>query len=136
MSLVLVRTYTVSVTAQITKTKLESEGVECFLFDEHTATVYPLFDTAIGGIRLMVKEQDLARAQAILSEVEKTPLTNDEGEIITCPNCQSDRIISNFNSTKGLRAVVTFLLTFLLLIYPFYLKRVHRCLECKHEFKR
>lgn len=51
--------------AYLAKGLLENEGIEVLLFDEHSAVVvYTPF--AVGGLRLMVKESDLARAKNIL----------------------------------------------------------------------
>lgn len=53
--------------AYLAKGLLESEGIEALLFDEHSAVVmYTSY--AMGGLRLMVKQSDLARAKSILPD--------------------------------------------------------------------
>ena len=53
--------------AYLAKGLLESEGIEALLFDEHAAVVvYTPY--AMGGLRLMVKQSDLARAKSILPD--------------------------------------------------------------------
>ncbi|OQA09247.1 MAG: hypothetical protein BWY65_01168 [Firmicutes bacterium ADurb.Bin373] len=52
--------------AYLAKGLLENEGIEVHLFDERSAVVvYTPF--ALGGLRLMVRQPDLARAASILS---------------------------------------------------------------------
>jgi hypothetical protein len=48
--------------AHLMKTKLESEDLECFLQDENMG----LFTNAIGGVKLLVREEDAEQAAQIL----------------------------------------------------------------------
>lgn len=50
--------------AHITKGLLESEGIEAWIFDELATAYIPIIT---GGVRLVVKQADLARAKEILS---------------------------------------------------------------------
>ncbi len=65
--LVTVTTFFDANEAHITKGLLESEGIEAWVFDEHSALYTPI---ATGGIRLVVKQTDLARAKELLSLIE------------------------------------------------------------------
>ena len=66
--LITIDTFTQNVYAQICQTKLESEGIECFIEGEHSESIgYHL----VGGVRLQVKESDVARAVEILHDVEQ-----------------------------------------------------------------
>ena len=69
MSFVTIRTFDHAMDAHLLKSKLESEGVECFLFDENTVSINPLYGIATGGIKLRVIEEDAERAMAILSDM-------------------------------------------------------------------
>jgi hypothetical protein len=63
------------VKAHLARAQLESEGVECFLADEHMARVYSLASFAFGGMKLRVREADVDKATEILgteSEIVKT----------------------------------------------------------------
>lgn len=51
--------------ANVAKSKLESEGIECFLFDEH-ALQHGVPLIAAGGVRLMVRESEAQEASRIL----------------------------------------------------------------------
>lgn len=53
----------------IIRTKLESEGIECFIKDELTVQAYNLYSNAVGGVKLQVLEEDLEKARAILNEL-------------------------------------------------------------------
>ena len=59
MTLVTVKTFDNSMDAHLLKSRIESEGVRCFLFDDETVTMNPLFAQAIGGIKLKVNQRDL-----------------------------------------------------------------------------
>ena len=66
--LITIDTFTHDGRAHICKTKLESEGIECFIAGEHSASIgYPL----VGEVRLRVKESDVERAVEILHNVEQ-----------------------------------------------------------------
>ena len=61
--------------AGLARARLESEGVDCFLQDEHITRVYSLASFAFGGMKLQVRERDVNKAAEILvpdSEVMKT----------------------------------------------------------------
>lgn len=61
--LVTVTTFFDANEAHITKGLLESEGIEAWVFDELAAAYTPI---VTGGVRLVVKQADLARAREIL----------------------------------------------------------------------
>ena len=65
MELVPVRIYNNAIDAHMGRVTLEFNGIDCFLFDEHTVTANPLYGTAV-GIRLMVREADLQAAHEVL----------------------------------------------------------------------
>ena len=52
--------------AHFAKAKLQSEGVEVFIKDEMTAQVHNFYSNAIGGVKLQVRESDVAIAHQIL----------------------------------------------------------------------
>ena len=63
--------------ALFVKTVLEGDGIEAFVPDEHTVSADPALATALGGIRVMVRASDEARARdvlaAVLKELADTP---------------------------------------------------------------
>ena len=52
----------------IIRGRLEAEGIETYAQDELTIQVDPLYSNALGGIKLMVNEDDVTRANEILAE--------------------------------------------------------------------
>ncbi len=75
---------------QVTKGKLESEGIETLLKDDNTASVEPFASNALGGIKLLVHKEDEERAKAIFDEI-RTYATDDEGNLIVCPICGAQK---------------------------------------------
>lgn len=51
----------------LVRSKLESEGIECFVQDELTAQTY-IFN-AVGGMKLQVRPEDAERASRIIREM-------------------------------------------------------------------
>ncbi|CAM3694002.1 DUF2007 domain-containing protein [Vibrio aquimaris] len=77
--------------AHIAKASLEAAGIESCIADEYTINTQWLYSNAIGGVRLMVAEQDLEQAENILSAdfsdvlyAEKSVSSQDH-----CPKCSS-----------------------------------------------
>lgn len=134
MGLITFKTFDNSIDAHILKIKLESEGITCFLFDENIVSVNPLYSNLVGGIKLKINEEDLSHARNIVLELEETPLTTEDNEIIACPKCQSTKIESGYKSMRSIGAVLSAIVSFLLLIFPIYRKTVYKCLECGEEF--
>ncbi len=141
--LVTIQTFTYAYEAAIFRSKLESEGIFCYLQDELTAQVHPFLSNAIGGVKLQVRKNDVDKAIQLLNEGEAESLScqesiaeaeevsSDETEAhITCPFCRSDEII------KTRLSPVVFAVSFLLLGFPLpFLTRRYYCFNCKKKFK-
>lgn len=134
MELITLRTFDNSIDAHLIKSKLEDEGIVCFLFDEHLIGLNPLLNHTIGGIKLKINNSDYEAANSILKQIEKAKITNDEGEIVRCPNCHSDDILNNYRSMKGTKEVFSIVLSFFFMVFPIYSKTVHKCKNCGTEF--
>ncbi|GAL10927.1 hypothetical protein JCM19233_1912 [Vibrio astriarenae] len=67
--------------AHIAKANLESAGIESFIADEHTVNTQWLYSNAIGGVRLMVSEEDLEEATEILTSDFSESLESHSQEI-------------------------------------------------------
>ena len=80
MKLVTVRTFDNSIEAHLLKSKLESENILCYLFDENIVGLNPLYNITVGGIKLKVNEFDLDKASIIIQQVDEAVLMNDDGE--------------------------------------------------------
>ena len=135
MELITIKTFDNSIEAHIMKSKLESENIMCFLFDENIVALNPLYNITVGGIKLKVNKLDIDKATEIIEETSKSALTNELGEIIKCPSCESDDIYSGFKSMKGTKGIVSVIISFLFMAFPIYYKTVYKCKKCGNEFK-
>ena len=70
--------------ANMTLGLLQENNVNCYLKDEHIVTVDPLLSPAVGGIKLLVEENDFADAEGLIKDAEAAYLKE-----IPCPNCKS-----------------------------------------------
>lgn len=57
-----------AIAANIAKTKLDANGVPCFLTEENLANLYPLQNFPAMGVRLHLFEKDTEWARSVLSE--------------------------------------------------------------------
>lgn len=135
MKLVTIRTFDNSVDAHIFRSKLESEGIRCYLFDDTMVSLNPIYNVALGGIKLKVGNDDAGRAREIISEIDNTPVTDETGEPLTCPKCGSTDLYTGFKSVRGIKGVLGMILSFVLFVYPVYYKSVYRCKNCETEFR-
>lgn len=68
-SLTTIRTFDNYIHANIVKSRLEAEGVFCFLKDENSAVMQ--WSIAVGGIKLQVDIQDKLLAEALLEQIDE-----------------------------------------------------------------
>lgn len=122
--------------AHLAKAKLQSEDIECFLFDENTSSMIWFYNNAIGGIKLKVRAEDFERAGKILNEnadaieddqeiIHDKVFLQNESEIIKCPICGSEKIQNEKYSKKFAY------LSILLLGFPLLFRnRKYECMNC------
>ncbi len=134
MSLIAIKTYKDGISAHIMKAKLESEGITCFIFDEETISINPLFNFAIGGVKLMVNDFDQLKAKDIINEVENTPYTDNNDIVIKCPKCASVNINNDYKTMKDAKSFISTMVSIILGALPFYSKSTYKCKECDAEF--
>lgn len=120
--------------AGLDKSRLEAQGLTCFLDNEFTIGVNWLYSTALGGVKLKVLEVDVAQAKQTLQVDDKG--TTEAGHVEedlhlenVCPRCGAAEIETR-NYTRKFAAMS------LLLSLPlfFFLKR-YRCKGCGHRWK-
>ena len=134
MNFITLKTFDNSIDANMLRCQLELEGIQSYLKDENTITTNPLYNIALGGIKLQVLEQDYTKAKTYLDELENTPYTNQENEIITCPSCKSTNIQAGFASYRDITGIISLFTAFVFMIIPFYNKKVYKCIQCDQEF--
>ena len=127
-----VAVFTYSSEAQIFKGRLESEGIEVFMADQHTINTDPLVSNAIGGVKLKVRSDDFERAKNILKFADKYSVT-DQGAAIHCPKCDSEKVVYA-SEIRGIKSLISFLIGLVFGVLPFYVKYSYRCENCGEKF--
>ncbi|OUR98205.1 hypothetical protein A9Q86_14215 [Flavobacteriales bacterium 33_180_T64] len=117
-------TFPYSTEAQITKSKLESEGVSVMLLDEKTIDSDPLISQAIGGVKLLVANDDFEKALLIYNKIRPYEV-DANGNPIHCQSCNSNHILIAPLERKNLFHM----------LFPFFEKTKHICNDCKTIFK-
>jgi hypothetical protein len=82
---VVLRTYAGEALASIAASRLESEGIEAIIQKDDVGGAYPALQMS-RGVRLLVKPEDVSRAEEILTEIE----AEDTGEVEQ-PEPEEDR---------------------------------------------
>jgi DNA-directed RNA polymerase subunit RPC12/RpoP len=136
MQWIILKTYENVIDLYILKARLESEGIECLVADEHIMTVNPLYNIAVGGIKLKVRENDVDRSLEVMKEIQSTPIVDEKENEINCPDCGSSNIESGHRSLKGIKGIVSGLFSFFFMLFPLYMDRSYKCQECSMEFKK
>lgn len=78
--LVTVRSFTLEQEAQLYKAKLNSQGIKCFLTNEHSSNVMGGYAIEFGGIDLLVLNSDKEAAENIVNLMDHRNLTNHPEE--------------------------------------------------------
>jgi hypothetical protein len=136
--LVTVSDYYFSTLAHLSKAKLESEGIQSFIFDEYIVNANWLYLIAIGGVKLKVREADAATAYRILEEVRGTSLGLAELPKEGYPKCSSLSI--HYETFHLRRSYIIMAISALLgpdfaLFFPFN-KKKWKCNNCGYEWKK
>lgn len=62
--------------ASFVKSLLEEDGIEAFLEDEIMGSIYPI--ATIGGVKVIIRKEDLDKAQSIIREFIPNRNQNDK----------------------------------------------------------
>jgi hypothetical protein len=119
-----------AIEANIAKSKLDANGIPCFLTEENMANLYPGASNLMNfNVRLHLFGNDAERARLILSE---NSLRLDDDSISSCPRCRSTNIERDFPKklTETFASSLRYL--FFGIFYPE--KKVYRCSDCEFEF--
>ena len=137
-----VETFWDATEAHLARGALEEAGIDCVVADDNAATMMPLHVGAIGGVKLLVRESDLARARKVLDGLQGQEDGNDppggapaghefeeKFDLPKCPRCNSDDVTYERFSKRA------FFIGVLLLGFPFLImKRRWRCFTCEHKW--
>ena len=116
-------TFPYSTEAQVTKSKLESEGISVMLLDEKTVDSDPLISQAIGGVKLLVSDDDFEKALSIYNEIRPYEV-DKSGNPMQCQSCNSNCILIAPLERKNI----------FLMLFPFFEKTKYICNDCKSIF--
>lgn len=136
--IIVYQTFTDPINAHIIKGVLDANGIECFISDENIIAVNLLYAQAVGGVKLNVFEKDIPRINSLLN----SGITNAETEVeensensIICPRCHSNNVAYG-GSVKKKFGLWNMILPFLLMVYPFTMRKAYHCFNCDHEFRK
>jgi hypothetical protein len=54
--------------AEIILARLQANGIPCFMADENSIGANPLYNNALGGVKIKVFEHDIEKCKEILAE--------------------------------------------------------------------
>lgn len=132
--IIVLQTFYNPIEANIVKARLLDSGIQCFLSDENTISINPLYNQALGGVKLHLFERDVVSAKSILqNDGGQISIDEEEAGIEVCPNCGSTHV-AYVQATKNRFSILTIIVSFLLFIYPFKVRKAYHCFDCQHEF--
>lgn len=95
------------------KSRLEAEGISCYMKDENIVTQDPLVTAAVGGIKLQVSEDDVDRAIQIMNEkalvVDEFQLTKESEDAKPEEGSVGNTNISTITAFIGIATVIIFI---------------------------
>lgn len=119
---------------------LESEGIDTMLKDELTTQVNNFYSNALGGVKVLVREENYENAQLILQKggyinPEKEPkielvYVDNSTNKKQCPFCHSE----NIGKRKDPDVIMLIASLLLGMIIPIF-RRTDICFECGKEWK-
>jgi hypothetical protein len=90
------RTFSFPWEAQLVQACLEAEGIESRIGDENLVRMHGALSALVGGVKLLVWEEDAGRAEAVLANAQPLPeiylVTEEDAARPRCPGCRSDNI--------------------------------------------
>lgn len=92
-----IATFPMLMEAQLARGRLEGEGIECRIVNEHFMNIYPGCEAIVGGVRLVVAHADEEEALAILST---DAFSEDELAAIALEHPKPTEVISTAQRTS------------------------------------
>jgi len=124
--------------AHIIRTRLEANGIQCFVADENTIGANPLYNQAVGGVKLKIFERDMARCQEILAtegdlhEQDHFEIDNDNNSYVVCPFCGSNNVSGLEKNEEKDWPILNSISN---LVNPFYSPKNWHCNNCQQDFE-
>lgn len=133
ISLIIIASYRDLPLAELAKSKLESEGIPCFLLNKNMIGLNWLYSNALGGVELQVRNEDAEKASEILKEDHSSDLLDIENEFPEaaqgdlCTKCGSANVRLIKVSRKY--GALSLLLSFPLILFG----KQYQCRDCGHK---
>lgn len=129
MDFVLLQSFDNYIDAHIVLGRLEDQGINCWLKDENIVTINPIYNNAIGGIKLMVPKDQMQEASELLHHFQ-----HEKKNKLACPRCSSHDIelVASRKPLNLLGAIVTWFTG----SYALSTDTVWHCFRCHEEFKQ
>lgn len=70
----------IPVDCHILKGRLETEGIDCFIFDENIVWVHPFKAVAVGAVKLKVPVEETQKANEIIDLIQSGELIDENGK--------------------------------------------------------
>lgn len=130
MSYIAIQSFSNYIEAHIVLGRLSDDGIECWLKNEATTTIIPIWTTATGGIQLMVKKEQWQRATTLLQRMEEEKKVNR-----LCPRCLSHNV-AYINTMRKPLNWLSAAITFFLGDFALMPEQIYHCFHCKAEFQQ
>lgn len=129
MEFVILKSFSNYVDAHIMLGRMKEEGIQCWLKNENTTTIMPIWTTALGGIQLMVNAAQQKKATYILDKIEE-----ERKENMACPRCNSHDVefINTMRKPVNWLSAAT---SFLLGDYAIMPEQRYHCFHCGEEWE-
>ncbi len=122
--------------AHIVRSRLEANGISCFIADENIIGANPLYNNAVGGVKLKIFEKDIERCREILAtegdlhEDDHFEIDNDNDTYVVCPFCASTNVshIIEERESGTLDNIIN-------MANPFFSQKNWHCHNCQQDFE-
>jgi len=130
MDFVPVAVYTNYIDANIMLGRMQEDGIDCWLKDENIVTIDPILTNAVGGIKLMVAENERMKALQWLWEINK-----EKKAALSCPKCNSHNLEYVSTPRKPGNWLSVLIAVFITSFAP-PVEQVYHCFDCGAEFEK
>ena len=126
--------------AHIIRTRLEANGVPCYIADENIIGANPLYNQATGGVKLKIFERDLLKCRTILAmegdlhEQDHFEIDGETQTYVVCPYCASQNVADISKNAERGKQEISFT-DIINIINPFYIPNNRHCFNCGRDFE-
>lgn len=128
MKFIAVDSFTNYIDAHIQLGRLQEAEINCWLKDEAIVTIDPLLTNAVGGIKLMVAENDFKKALELINEFRA-----DRKAKASCPRCSSHNV-EYVSTPRKPGNWVSVIIGFFITLFAPPVEKVYHCFDCGHEY--